>query len=67
MYRKMATQRWRKYFEKISTEEFVHSPVPEVPPASKPVQPITFEEVMFILERMKPGKATGPGDMTAEV
>ncbi|KAL6729362.1 hypothetical protein Aduo_000423 [Ancylostoma duodenale] len=67
MDRKMAKQRWRDYFKKVSTEEFVHPPIPEVPPTFGLVQPITIEETMFALKRMKPGKATGPDDMAAEV
>ncbi|EYC44370.1 hypothetical protein Y032_0463g1909 [Ancylostoma ceylanicum] len=67
MDRKMVMQRWRDYFEKVSTEEFAHPPVPEVPPTFGPVQPITIEETLAALKRMKAGKATGPDDMAAEV
>ncbi|EYC30555.1 hypothetical protein Y032_0005g2716 [Ancylostoma ceylanicum] len=63
----MVMQRWRNYFEKVSTEEFAHPPVPEVPPPLGPVEPITIEETLAALKRMKAGKATGPDDMAAEV
>ncbi|EYC14715.1 hypothetical protein Y032_0039g116 [Ancylostoma ceylanicum] len=46
MDRKMAMQRWRDYFEKVSIEEFAHPPVPEVPPTFGPVEPITIEETL---------------------
>ncbi|EYB87852.1 hypothetical protein Y032_0256g368 [Ancylostoma ceylanicum] len=65
--RKKATKRWCDYFEKISTEEFSHPPIPQLPPTCGPIQPITVEETMAALKRMKPGKATGPDDVAAEL
>ncbi|EYB86393.1 hypothetical protein Y032_0279g1182 [Ancylostoma ceylanicum] len=65
--RKKATKRWCDFFEKISTEEFGHPPIPQLPPTRGPIQPITVEETMAALKRMKPGKATGPDDVAAEL
>ncbi|EYB90748.1 hypothetical protein Y032_0214g2313, partial [Ancylostoma ceylanicum] len=65
--RKKATKRWCDYFEKISTEEFSHPSIPQLPPTCGPIQPITVEETMAALKRMKPGKATGPDDVAAEL
>ncbi|EYC15238.1 hypothetical protein Y032_0037g3406 [Ancylostoma ceylanicum] len=44
-------------FEKVSTGEFAHSPVPGVPPTFAPVQPITIEKTMFALKRVKAKRA----------
>ncbi|EYB91800.1 hypothetical protein Y032_0202g1798 [Ancylostoma ceylanicum] len=65
--RKEATERWCDYFEKISTEEFSHPPIPRLPPRCGPIQPITMEETMAALNRMKPGKARCPDDVAAEL
>ncbi|EYC04247.1 hypothetical protein Y032_0089g2306 [Ancylostoma ceylanicum] len=54
MDRKMVVQRWRDCFEKVSTKEFAHPPVPEVPPTFGLVQLITIEET---LSALKAGKA----------
>ncbi|EYC40925.1 hypothetical protein Y032_0589g370 [Ancylostoma ceylanicum] len=65
--RKKATKKWCDYFEKISTEEFSHPPIPQLPPTCGLIQPITVKETMAALKRMKPGKATGPDDVAAEL
>ncbi|EYB84313.1 hypothetical protein Y032_0319g2370 [Ancylostoma ceylanicum] len=67
MNRKKATKRWCDYFEKISTKEFCHPPIPQLPPIYCPIQPITLDETMAALKRMKPGKARGPDDLAAEI
>ncbi|EYC06533.1 hypothetical protein Y032_0075g944 [Ancylostoma ceylanicum] len=64
---KKATKRWCDYFEKISTEEFGHPPIPQLPPTCGPIQPTTVEETMTALKSMKSGKATGPDDGAAEL
>ncbi|EYC09780.1 hypothetical protein Y032_0059g3050 [Ancylostoma ceylanicum] len=46
--------------------KFAH-PVPDVPPTFGPVQPITIEETLPAVKRVKAGKATGPDDMATEV
>ncbi|EYC46253.1 hypothetical protein Y032_0403g824 [Ancylostoma ceylanicum] len=51
--RKKATKRWCDYFEKISTEEFSHPPIPQLPPTCGPIQPITVEETMAALKRIE--------------
>ncbi|KAL6728322.1 hypothetical protein Aduo_010103 [Ancylostoma duodenale] len=48
-------------------EEFSHPPIPQLPPTYGPIQPITVDETMAALKRMKPGKATGPDDVAAEL
>ncbi|EYB91385.1 hypothetical protein Y032_0206g1963 [Ancylostoma ceylanicum] len=55
------------YFEKISIEESNHPPIPQLPATCGPIQPITVEETMAALKRMKPGEAMGPGDVAAEL
>ncbi|VDP11674.1 unnamed protein product [Heligmosomoides polygyrus] len=67
MNRKRAMERWHDYFERISTVEFAHPPIPRVPPTHGPVQKITVEETEAALKKMKPGKATGPDDIAAEL
>ncbi|EYC17835.1 hypothetical protein Y032_0029g1898 [Ancylostoma ceylanicum] len=64
---KKATKSWCGHFEEISTEELSHPPIPQLPPTCGPIQPITVEETMAALKRMKPGKATGPDDVAAEL
>uniref|UniRef100_A0A914UMX3 Endonuclease/exonuclease/phosphatase domain-containing protein n=1 Tax=Plectus sambesii TaxID=2011161 RepID=A0A914UMX3_9BILA len=65
--RQQATERWRRYFEAISTQEFPHPPIPHADPVQGPVQPITTAEVEEALRRMKNGKATGPDDIATEL
>ncbi|VDL78252.1 unnamed protein product [Nippostrongylus brasiliensis] len=60
-------ERWRNYFEKTSTEEFPHPPLPQAEPIPGPILPISAEEVVLALRKMKPGKATGPDDVAAEL
>ncbi|EYC12594.1 hypothetical protein Y032_0046g1314 [Ancylostoma ceylanicum] len=61
MDRKKVTKRWCNYFEKILTEGFIHPPVSRLPPTYGPIQPITMDETMAALKRMKPRKFAGPG------
>ncbi|VDL71497.1 unnamed protein product [Nippostrongylus brasiliensis] len=56
-------KRWRDYFEKISTEEFLHPPLPHAEPIPGPILSISAEEVMLALRKMKPG----PIDVAAEL
>uniref|UniRef100_A0A914VFU1 Reverse transcriptase domain-containing protein n=1 Tax=Plectus sambesii TaxID=2011161 RepID=A0A914VFU1_9BILA len=65
--RQQATERWRRYFEAISTQEFPHPPIPHADPVQGPVQPITTAEIEEALRRMKNGKATGPDDIATEL
>ncbi|EYC21748.1 hypothetical protein Y032_0018g3509 [Ancylostoma ceylanicum] len=65
--RRKATKRWCDYFKKISTEEFSHPSIPQLPPTYGSIQPITVDETMAALKGMKPGKATGPDDVAAEL
>ncbi|VDP07432.1 unnamed protein product [Heligmosomoides polygyrus] len=61
--RKKALKRWRDNFEEISTVEFPH-------PTSRthgPFQKITMEEIEVALSKMRPGKATGPDDVAADL
>ncbi|VDO97082.1 unnamed protein product [Heligmosomoides polygyrus] len=67
MDRKMVLNRWRTYFEEVSTVEFAHPSIPSPPPVYSPVQKITVEEVEAALKKMKPGKATGPDDLAANL
>ncbi|ROI46928.1 Retrovirus-related Pol polyprotein from type-1 retrotransposable element R2 [Anabarilius grahami] len=67
IYLKKATECWRDYFKKISTQEFPHSPIVHTPPVLGPVQPVTADEVIEVVKKMKPGKATGPDNLAAEV
>uniref|UniRef100_A0A183FLY9 Endo/exonuclease/phosphatase domain-containing protein n=1 Tax=Heligmosomoides polygyrus TaxID=6339 RepID=A0A183FLY9_HELPZ len=66
MDRKKALKRWRDYFEEISTVEFPHSAIPSAP-THGPVQKITVEETEAALKKMRPGKATGPDNVAAEL
>ncbi|WKY11554.1 hypothetical protein Q1695_003266 [Nippostrongylus brasiliensis] len=43
---KKIMERWRYYFEKISTEEFPHLPLPHAEPIPGPILPITAEEML---------------------
>ncbi|VDL82295.1 unnamed protein product [Nippostrongylus brasiliensis] len=60
-------KRWHDYFKKISTEEFPHPPLPQAEPIAGPILPISAEEVVLALRKMKPGKETGPDDVAAEL
>ncbi|EYC35372.1 hypothetical protein Y032_1072g3541 [Ancylostoma ceylanicum] len=48
--RRKATKRWCDYFEKISTEEFSHSPIPHLSLTYGPIQPITMDETVAALK-----------------
>lgn len=61
------TERWRTYFQEISTKEFPHPPIPDSAPVAGPVRSIDKSEVADALQKMRPGKATGPDDMAVEV
>ncbi|EYB83298.1 hypothetical protein Y032_0338g2933 [Ancylostoma ceylanicum] len=58
--------RLHDYFEKISTEEFTHPPIPQLPPTHGPVL-ITVEETEAALKQLKSGKATSPDDVAVEL
>ncbi|XP_049790657.1 uncharacterized protein LOC126198127 [Schistocerca nitens] len=64
---KKARERWRSYFKKISTEEFHHPPIPTGHAVEGPVRETAVEEVKTALRKIKPGKATGPDDLPAEL
>lgn len=51
------------YFEKVSTEEFLHPPIASAPPVLGPEQLITVDKVTKVEKRTKLGKATGPKDL----
>ncbi|KAL6742028.1 hypothetical protein Aduo_015228 [Ancylostoma duodenale] len=57
MDRKKVMERWRDYFEMISTKEFAHPPIPNAHPTYAPIQPIIIEETAATVKRMKAGKA----------
>ena len=59
-------ERWRNYFEKISSEEFPHPPIPSTSPVEGPIREIDINEVEEALKKMKLGKATGPDDIPVE-
>ncbi|VDP57569.1 unnamed protein product [Heligmosomoides polygyrus] len=65
--RKEALKRWREYFEEISTVEFPHPAIPSTTPTHGPVQKTTVEETEAALKKMRPGKATGPDDVAADL
>ncbi|VDP10971.1 unnamed protein product [Heligmosomoides polygyrus] len=67
MDRKKALKRWRDYFEEIATVEFPHPVIPSTAPTHGPVQKITVAEIEAALKKMRPGKATGPDDVAAEL
>ena len=67
MDRRKAMKRWRDYFEKVSTEEFAHPPIPHVSPTYGPVQAITTEETEAALKRMMSHKVTGPDDVAVDL
>ncbi|VDP19064.1 unnamed protein product [Heligmosomoides polygyrus] len=67
MDRKNSLKRWRDYFEEISTVEFPHPAIPSTAPTHGPVQKITVEEIEAALKKMRPGKATGPDDVAADL
>lgn len=62
-----AKERWRQYFEKISTEEFPHPLLPHAMPVLGAIPLITSSEVAEALKAMKSGKTTGPDDIAAEI
>ncbi|WKX94957.1 hypothetical protein Q1695_011868 [Nippostrongylus brasiliensis] len=64
---KKVMERWRYYFEKISTDEFPHPPLPHAEPILGPILSISAEEVVLALRKMKLGKVTGPSDVAAEL
>ncbi|VDO75281.1 unnamed protein product [Heligmosomoides polygyrus] len=47
--------------------EFPHPAIPSVASVHSPVHKITVEETEAALKKMKPGKATGPDDLAADV
>ena len=65
--RRAATDRWREYFEQISTEEFAHPPLPQSLPTFGAVPPVSATEVEEAIKQMKSGKATGPDDIASEL
>ncbi|VDP47401.1 unnamed protein product [Heligmosomoides polygyrus] len=65
--RKKALERWRDYFEKISTTDLPHPAIPSVASVHGPVHKITVEEAEAALKNMKPGKTTGPDDLADDV
>ncbi|VDO19711.1 unnamed protein product [Heligmosomoides polygyrus] len=67
MNRKRAMKLWHDYFERISTVEFAHPLIACVPPTQGPMQKIIMEETEAALKRMKPGKATSPDDIAADL
>ncbi|VDO80668.1 unnamed protein product [Heligmosomoides polygyrus] len=67
MDRKKALRGWRDYFEEISTMEFSHPAIPSVGYVNGPVHKITVEEAEEGLKKRKPGKATGPDDVMADL
>ncbi|VDP03021.1 unnamed protein product [Heligmosomoides polygyrus] len=67
MDREKALKRWRNYFEEISTAEFPHPALLSTAPTHGPVQKITVEETEAAVKKMRPGKATGPDDVAAEL
>ncbi|VDP12261.1 unnamed protein product [Heligmosomoides polygyrus] len=60
--RKKALNRWSYYFEEISTMEFPHPAIHSVAPTQGSV-----EETEAALKKMRPGKATGPDDVAADL
>lgn len=60
---KKAVKCWRDYFEKVSTNEFLHPPIASAPPVFSPVQPIAVDKVVKVEKRVKLGKATAPKDL----
>ncbi|VDP14291.1 unnamed protein product [Heligmosomoides polygyrus] len=67
MDRKMVLNRWRTYFEGVSTVEFAYPDIPSLPTIYGPVQNITVEEIEAALKKMKPGKAKGPDNSAADL
>ncbi|VDP18151.1 unnamed protein product [Heligmosomoides polygyrus] len=66
MDRKMLLNRWHTYFE-VLTVGLAHPCIPSFPPVYSPVQKITVEETEAVLMKMKPGKATGPDNLAADL
>ncbi|VDO95486.1 unnamed protein product [Heligmosomoides polygyrus] len=67
MDRKMVLNRWRTYFEEVSTIEFAHPRIPSSSPVHGTVQKINVEEVEAAPKKMKPGNATSPADLAADL
>ena len=67
MDRGRVLQRWREYFEGISTVEFAHPAIPCTAPTYGPVQKITVQETEAALRKMKAGKAACPDDIAADL
>ncbi|VDP15935.1 unnamed protein product [Heligmosomoides polygyrus] len=65
--RKKVLKRWCGYFEEIFTVEFPPPAITSTAPTHGPVQKITVEETEAALEKMRPGKATGPEDVAADL
>ncbi|EYC40844.1 hypothetical protein Y032_0594g424 [Ancylostoma ceylanicum] len=65
--RKKVAERWKRYFENICNEEFPHPPIPHANPVYGAVMPISVSEVEMAVKTMKPGRATGPDDVAAEL
>ncbi|VDP27982.1 unnamed protein product [Heligmosomoides polygyrus] len=64
---KGALKRWQDYFEGNSTKEFLHPAVPSADPILDPVYKVTVEETVEALRNMRPGKATGPEGLPADL
>ncbi|VDO77383.1 unnamed protein product [Heligmosomoides polygyrus] len=65
--RKRAMKQWHDYIERIAAVEFSHPPIHCVPPTHGLAQKITIQETEATLKKMKPGKATGPDDIAADL
>ncbi|EYB95139.1 hypothetical protein Y032_0163g3477 [Ancylostoma ceylanicum] len=65
-YRKVR-ERLHDYFEKVSSGEFTHLPIPQLQPTHGPVQSITVEETEAALKQMKSDKTASPDDVAVEV
>ncbi|VDP23891.1 unnamed protein product [Heligmosomoides polygyrus] len=67
MDRKMVLNRWRNYFDEISTVEFAHPAIPSAPPIYCPIQQITVVETEAASKKMKLSKATSSDDFAADL
>lgn len=54
-------------YEEVSTQEFPHPPLPTIATSEGSVKPFSIAKVAKALRWMKPGKATGPDDLAAEL